>query len=898
MRCAVLVSVMLASSVSACPIILQSGTHSSVDLAAREVRHYVHAVHPSGCTPFISQLPRDMEANDLPVNLQAMLSNESATVVIVSQSDDVALAALIAALPAPLVDVDVAGSVRRAAATARRMVVQAPTRRGAEDPGAEAHIVRSVQLPQIFSAAPRTGAHGAHVVVVAGATPRATLYAAYAFAEDALGVSFLLDRDVIPHTTPGAEGQGIPPYHISPVTGTAGRARTPQFALRGIQPFHDFTVGPDWWAAADWKTVLTQAAKQRLNFIGLHSYPLREPLVWAGDPSHVDESGNVAEAGAYPVTWRTTNDSQWGEEPRATSDYTAGSAMLFPRDCYSSPAQVGLCEAKDPKSAAAITNNAADLVGDAFRFAGALGIVRAVGTEVPFSVPKGSHVSAATAMAGAFKRLGRKIPMDIYWHWTPEGWEWGKVKVNSSATKQAVEDIKTAVRVRAEVNGTEGRFDVAFGTCGWLVGPLDDPTYFDTVLSPTDVPSLSAIDPLLGWDGPERAYADIHRHSKWVIPWMEDDPGLIGAELWVNRTLEHARTARTYGIEGLMGIHWRTLEPALTISAMAQAGWDTTVTAWEVYRKYTHSAFGAAGADVADALARLLVSVDSFAPGHGPHDIPSNETCWGNCRTVLPRVNFQCCVMWLPSPTYNPEDYHFVGQWDALRARVAAGGAAALAEFDIWAGLFHYHQAIGVAQYAMWNLTTVTNGIATLPEWEQKAAAETHGIAAVAALSRAWDPMMGHLLSFARTQGELGLVNANEGIVWMKFALPEIQKLENMTKTAIPAAAMPSRSYAGASRVFVLGERTLVQKAEGTFTVTAVALAADIDAVSAVLEWRPLTSTTQTPFRRMKMTRVAAGRGWFEAGLPTHEGDLEYRVVAAPAAYPAADRTITVVMME
>ena len=41
---------------------------------------------------------------------------------------------------------------------------------------------------------------------------------------------------------------------------------------------------------------------------------------------------------------------------------------------------------------------------------------------------------------------------------------------------------------------------------------------------------------------------------------MEDDPGLLGVELWVNRTIEHARDARLYNISGLIGIHWRTLE--------------------------------------------------------------------------------------------------------------------------------------------------------------------------------------------------------------------------------------------------------------------------------------------------------------------------------------------------
>lgn len=39
------------------------------------------------------------------------------------------------------------------------------------------------------------------------------------------------------------------------------------------------------------------------------------------------------------------------------------------------------------------------------------------------------------------------------------------------------------------------------------------------------------------------AYGQVTHHKKWVIPWMEDDPGLTVAELWVNRTLEHGLDA-------------------------------------------------------------------------------------------------------------------------------------------------------------------------------------------------------------------------------------------------------------------------------------------------------------------------------------------------------------------
>ena len=69
-------------------------------------------------------------------------------------------------------------------------------------------------------------------------------------------------------------------------------------------------------------------------------------------------------------------------------------------------------------------------------------------------------------------------------------------------------------------------------------------------MPPRGVARSTPVDPAYG-------QLTIHK-SKWVIPWAEDDPGLTAPELWVNRTLLHARDAQTYNATGLPLIHWRT----------------------------------------------------------------------------------------------------------------------------------------------------------------------------------------------------------------------------------------------------------------------------------------------------------------------------------------------------
>jgi hypothetical protein len=32
----------------------------------------------------------------------------------------------------------------------------------------------------------------------------------------------------------------------------------PEFEIRGLQPFHDFPEGPDWWGAEEYKAIISQ----------------------------------------------------------------------------------------------------------------------------------------------------------------------------------------------------------------------------------------------------------------------------------------------------------------------------------------------------------------------------------------------------------------------------------------------------------------------------------------------------------------------------------------------------------------------------------------------------------------------------------------------------------------
>ncbi len=406
------------------------------------------------------------------------------------------------------------------------------------------------------------------VVLICGGDEFGTLYGAYRFIEH-FGVRFYLHGDVLPDNKislqmPDLDEQG-----------------KPLFELRGIHPFHDFPEGPDWWNADDYKAILAQLPKLRMNFFGLHCYPEGgvgpEPGVWIGKPGDVYPDGRVKFSSQSRHF--TTHSGTWGYKSEDTADYSFGSDLLFKRNNY------GPDYMKDmtpwPKTAQdrnEVFNRFGDVLNEAFGFARGLGIKTCIGTEAPLTIPKmvKEHLKAEGInpddpkviqhiYEGMFQRIKNAHPLDYYWLWTPEGWTWGGAKDEQVAATE--NDLLLAFAAAKKVNAP---FSLA--TCGWVLGPPKDRAQFDNVL-PKEMP-FSCINRQVGFEPVEPSFARLKGRPKWAIPWMEDDPALIIPQLWAGRMRRDAADALAYGCTGLMGIHWRTRILGPNVSALARAGWE------------------------------------------------------------------------------------------------------------------------------------------------------------------------------------------------------------------------------------------------------------------------------------------------------------------------------------
>jgi hypothetical protein len=676
---------------------------------------------------------------------------------------------------------------------------------------------------------------------------------------------------------------------------------------------------------------LTQLARQKLNFIGLHSYPMQEPLVWVGDPQHLDADGNVAAAGGWPTSWRTTLDSNWGSSGLNTSEYHAGAALAFPAQCYGSPAMMStqpFCTSEGAdgypkpgmpvsggKAEAATFNAAADLVADAFKFGGHLGVLRAVGTEVPLGM-KGCHnchndlpagVSHEMALEGAFTRLQRKFgsDLDYYWHWTPEcGISNGSTITNATVNPEpgqtkpfyqtALNDIQISIGARATANMT-----AQLATSGWGLGSQADhnSSLFDDIFG-NEIVAFSALTANVGWQPVDKGYKQITKHQKWVIPWLEDDPGLLGAEMWANRTIAAAADARKYGINGLLGIHWRTFETSLTLQALARIAWEPELTVEQLYTDFATKAFGEA---VGKHVGAILASIDSFKVG--PYDLPAGATCYpgvppprdptpgqppsppSQCSAKLPRPGFFCCSGYgVPHSDINLTQYDFALKFAALRPQVT--DMRARETFDLWMNLLSYHRSIAIHQHAAYALNTAIANVSALPKSQQKDAGTKICLPLLSNLSRVYEQHLTKLLSFANSQGELGMLDEHEsGFAKGGGNYGAVSKLTAMG-VVIPQSALPTKEYLGEPRMFVISERTMVDSSsEKELNVSVVVLAKQSLLPSTIsLRHRKLGASS---FETIAMLRVAPDRGWYSGKISVAavnellgSGDFEYKVQA------------------
>lgn len=765
----------------------------------------------------------------------------------------------------------------------RNLLSDAKLKKRVEELAAEQYILKTLQHD------------GRPVLLVAGGDGIGTLYGAYRLAEH-LGVRFYLHGDVVPDKRIPLE---------MPIL---DETRKPLFALRGIQPFHDFPEGPDWWTRDGYKAVLGQLPKLGMNFFGLHCYPQGgvgpEPLVWIGPPEEIAPDGKVK--ASYPSRHFTAGNltGSWAYRPGKTGDYVFGAADLFDRDDYGADYMRNTYPwtKMSPEQCNALFDRMGEFLGDVFTFARRMGIKTCIGTETPLTIPTSvkRRLQAAgkdpadpavvqEVYEGMFRRIAKIHPLDYYWLWTPEGWTWEAGSLLKAVEQQQIDAVAADFRAAiAAAKKVKPPFKLA--TCGWVLGPPQSPALFDELL-PKDMP-MSCINRKVGNTPVEPGFAKIEGRPKWAVPWLEDDPAMTTPQLWAGRMRRDAADALKYGCTGLLGIHWRTRILAPNVSALAKAAWDQTgwtgqprpdadgkprfAPAADFYADWTRAEFGP---EAAEPIAAIFTRLDGRLPRpaqwfKGPGAIRPDNRPWREAH----------------------KEYAFVDELAILRPRIEGPGN--LERFDYWLNNFRCLRSIAEVRcvWSRFNAALDKAKAEKNPENQKKLAREL-ALPARKELVAAFAELHRHLLTTVTNPGEMGNV-----CNWQQQTLPVLLtdpglELAKLLGENLPADAMPSKQYAGPPRLFVPEVRTSLVAGE-PLKLTVIVLGGKPQA--AELCWRSLG-----PGEYAKVPLRHVARGVYTVTLPPEavKDDFEYYVRAVvggrplvfPPTAPSLNQTVVVV---
>lgn len=679
--------------------------------------------------------------------------------------------------------------VQRGATSGERVIVACKDRQFCGELG-------QALMPQQFLLN-TTAAKGKRVWSIVGGDGTGTLYGAYRFAEK-LGAKFALDEDVLPDERLAGDW---------PEMNEIGK---PRFALRGLQPFHDFSVGPDWWNLHDYQGVLSQMAKLRMNFIGFHTYPNwnrsagPEANVWIGLPEDVDEQGNVRfgyEAGVV------TTRRGWEVRPYPTGQYASGAGLLFENDDYGPDFMLDCLDwPKTGEAGAAMFNRYGHLQKKAFSHARRLGVKTCVGTETPLGIPnllaarlkeKGMKPDDPAVIRrlyeGTFLRSMRKMPVDYYWVWTPEIWlgDPGCPGWEITTTANVARDLGLAEAAAKSVRAPFG-----WATCGWRLGTRTDPFWMDKH-APKGW-AASSINTSGGNDPVEKHYGAMAARPRWVIGWAEDD-GTAGAhcctcwdlQLWVERVFANSADALRYGCEGMLAIHWRTSAIAPNIAALAAAGWGFEDTgsspagaaggkrsATDVF--WTEWGRGMFGGDAGIEAGRLIQKFDGR---HG--DI--NALVQGGARTTDARM---------------AEFFAPLKAMESLRPRIQ--GIGNLERFDYWLNQIRATQ-LRVRTWVLADRLAVKVSEANRIPEANKRRDFAHSVVLPLRLevARSYEDLIAALVRCAKSPGEIGTIASIESGNRARIVSAHDAALAAILGVPLPPEAVVRTVYRGTPRIFV-----------------------------------------------------------------------------------------------
>lgn len=434
----------------------------------------------------------------------------------------------------------------------------------------------------------RASYHGA---TFQASTPQALLYSVFDFLERQ-GIVFGIDGTTIPLD------RG--PLFLPPPG--SSWASSPSFSVRGLLPWPDFLNCISIYNPEDYRAYFASMLRMRCNMFGMHVYTRNSPGPLAESYLSFEFAGVGHQAALESSTMRN-----WGYLPQRTATYKMGAAQFFDQDTFGADATRLGADIWD------IAHRTTEMMRSAFQFASELGIKTGIGFE-PYNNPVEIDAALppeATSHPGglAESRAGRALlerrladlleryPMvDYVWLWQDEAHNWAgrnkKVQLPATPFLQAHDFLRR--------HAPEKKLVLA----GW--GGVT--RHFQSLHQrlPQDI-VFSALDDSFGWNPVSEEFSKLDGRERWPIPWLEDDPSMWFPQFRASRVEIDIKRSKSFGCQGMLGIHWRQRIVDPTATYLSRALWDPQLTAAAHYQNFSAAI---ASGDRKRRLAELFVDCD------------------------------------------------------------------------------------------------------------------------------------------------------------------------------------------------------------------------------------------------------------------------------------------------
>lgn len=167
---------------------------------------------------------------------------------------------------------------------------------GPADPGAQGYVLKNFT----FNAQP--------VIAIAGSDKEGVLYGVYGLLQDYYGIGFNLDGDTMPATKTTLNIVSV------------NEKKAPKQAIRGVLPWTNFLQSSTVYSYEDYKFVIDQMAKSRMNLLNIHNYN--------GFYGH-QELANCWNAAIRCWNASTKSGHAWGMPGWSINQYQFGAGDLY-----------------------------------------------------------------------------------------------------------------------------------------------------------------------------------------------------------------------------------------------------------------------------------------------------------------------------------------------------------------------------------------------------------------------------------------------------------------------------------------------------------------------------------------------------------------------------------------